>query len=152
MIALSTIQTISTRFGAIQMTTSILVQIPAARLADRFGRKPFVIATFVAFSMFPIAVILSHSFAVLVVAFIVGGLREIGEPSRKALIVDLAQPDLRARSVGLYYLLRSLAITPAAFIGALLWRIDPVIPFVVAGTIGFLGTALFAFTVSEEHA
>ena len=142
------------RFGilvAIQMTTSILVQIPAARLADRFGRKPFVIATFIAFSVFPIAVILSHSFTVLVIAFVVGGLREIGEPSRKALIVDLAQPDLRARSVGLYYLLRSLAITPAAFIGALLWRITPVFPFIVAGTIGFAGTALFALTVSEEQ-
>ncbi len=136
---------------AVQMTTSIFIQLPAARLADKFGRKPFVVATFVAFSMFPIAVILSHSFAVLVVAFIVGGLREIGEPSRKALIVDLALPHLRARSVGLYYLVRSLAITPAAFIGALLWRISPVIPFVVAGAIGFAGTALFALTVSEEQ-
>jgi hypothetical protein len=101
--------------------------------------------------MFPIAVVLSHSFATLVVAFIVGGLREIGEPSRKALIVDLAEPHLRARSVGLYYLLRSLAITPAAFVGSLLWRITPMFPFYVAGAIGLAGTALFALTVSEEQ-
>ena len=33
----------------------------------------------------------------LLLAFVVGGLREIGEPARKALIVDLAEPSLRAR-------------------------------------------------------
>jgi MFS family permease len=136
---------------AVQTLTSIVVQIPAARLADRFGRKPFVVATFAAFSFFPIAVVLSGEFSSLLLAFVVGGLREIGEPSRKAMIVDLAEPHLRARSVGLYYLVRSLAITPAAFIGGLLWRITPAFPFIVAGTIGFAGTALFAATVSEEH-
>jgi hypothetical protein len=88
----------------------------------------------------------------LIVAFVVGGLREIGEPARKALIVDLAEPHLRARSVGLYYLLRSLAITPAAFIGSLLWQVRPTLPFLVAGGIGLVGTVLFMVTVDEEHA
>ena len=136
---------------AIQTLTSIIVQIPAARLADRFGRKPFVVATFISFSMFPIAVVLSHGFPALAMAFVIGGLREIGEPSRKAMIVDLALPHLRARSVGLYYLVRSLAITPAAFIGGLLWKITPAFPFIIAGGIGFAGTALFAMTVREEQ-
>src|SRR5438094_903721 len=97
------------RFGtliAVQMTTAILSYFPAGKLADRVGRKPFVTATFVAFSLFPIAIVLAGSFAGLVVAFVVGGLRELGEPSRKALIVDLAEPTLRARSIGLYYLIR----------------------------------------------
>jgi hypothetical protein len=34
--------------------------------------QPFVIATFVAFSLFPVAVVLSHDFATLVLAFVVG--------------------------------------------------------------------------------
>lgn len=137
---------------AVQMVSAIVVYIPAARIADHIGRKPFVVATFVCFSLFPIAVVLSKSFAALVLAFIVGGLREIGEPSRKALIMDLSAPHLRARSVGLYYLLRSLAITPAAFVGGVLWRITPAFPFFVAGAIGAIGTVLFISTVSEEHA
>ncbi len=143
------------RFGAliaVQMVTSILVYIPAARIADRVGRKPFVVATFVAFSLFPILVVFAKSFGMLVLAFVVGGLREIGEPARKALIVDLAEPHLRARSVGLYYLLRSLAITPAAFIGGVLWQISPSTPFFTAGAIGSIGTILFVLTVDEEHA
>ncbi|HEY5940737.1 MAG TPA: MFS transporter, partial [Gemmatimonadales bacterium] len=136
----------------VQMTTSILCYLPAARLADRVGRKPLVIATFIAFSLFPIAVILAHTFAGLVLAFVIGGLREVGEPARKALILDLVPDGARARGVGLYYLIRSLAITPAAVTGGLLWKLTPQVPFVLAGAIGLLGTAVFAVTVEERHA
>jgi len=137
---------------AIQVTTSILVYIPAGRIADRIGRKPFVMVTFVCFALFPVAVVLSTNFPTLVLAFIIGGLREIGEPARKAMIVDFARDDLRARSVGLYYLVRSLSVTPAALIGGLLWRISPLVPFITAGVVGLLGTVVFAATVEEQSA
>jgi MFS family permease len=137
---------------AIQMITSILVYIPAGKIADRVGRKPFVIAAFLSFALFPLAVIAASSFAFIAVAFIIGGLREIGEPARKAMIVDLAQENVRARSVGLYYLVRSLSITPAAAVGGLLWSISPQVPFVVAGIIGVIGTLVFAATVEERYA
>jgi MFS family permease len=136
----------------VQMATVILCSFPAAHLADRLGRKPFVIATFVAFASFPLAVVAAHSVAGLVAAFVVGGLREIGEPARKALILDLVRPDLRARGVGLYYLLRSLAIAPAATVGGLLWKLSPTVPFLMAGAIGGLGVLLFTLAVDERHA
>ena len=136
----------------IQMSTSILVYLPAGKIADRIGRKPFVIATFLSFALFPLTVMLASSFAFLVLAFIVGGLREIGEPSRKAMIVDFAQEGVRARSVGLYYLVRSLSVAPAALIGGLLWNIAPRIPFVTAAIIGIAGTLVFAITVEERNA
>ena len=111
-----------------------------------------MVATFLAFSLFPLAVVAARSFGALLLAFVVGGLREIGEPARKALIVDLAQPHLRARSVGLYYLVRSLAVAPAAFVGGLLWRVSPAIPFYVAAAVGLIGTVVFAVTVEERDA
>jgi len=134
---------------AIQMATSILVYVPSASLADRIGRRPFVITTFLCFALFPIAVVLAQSFGALVLAFMIGGLREIGEPSRKAMIVDFADQRYRARSVGLYYLVRSLSVTPAAAIGGLLWKVVPSMPFVTAGLIGLGGTIVFASTVRE---
>ncbi len=137
---------------AMQSATAILVYIPASKIADRTGRKPFVIATFVCFAAFPLAVVLSKSFLALAAAFVVGGLREVGEPARKAMIVDLSRPDLRARSIGLYYLVRSVAIAPAAFVGALLWKLDPAVPFLTAAAVGVVGTVIFALTVREEHA
>jgi MFS family permease len=143
------------RFGAliaVQATTSILSYLPAAIVADRVGRKPFVIATFVAFAAFPVAVVLAHDFSTLLVAFVVGGLREVGEPARKAMIVDLVSPPLRARSVGLYYLIRCVAIAPAALMGGLLWSIAPTLPFWTAGVTGAIGVVVFAVTVDEEYA
>jgi MFS family permease len=136
----------------VQMATVILCSLPAARLADRLGRKPFVIATFLAFTCFPLAVVAAHSLAGLVAAFVVGGLREIGEPARKALILEFVQPEVRARGVGLYYLIRSVAIAPAATVGGLLWKVTPGLPFLMAGAIGLVGTAVFALTVEERHA
>ncbi|HEY3173967.1 MAG TPA: MFS transporter [Thermoanaerobaculia bacterium] len=143
------------RYGAliaVQMATAILVYVPASKIADRAGRKPFVVATFLCFAAFPLAVVLSRSFFGLVAAFVVGGLREVGEPARKAMIVDLSRPDIRARSIGLYYLVRSSAIAPAAFAGGLLWRISPSVPFLTAGAVGLAGTLLFALTVEERYA
>lgn len=137
---------------AVEMATAILVYIPAARIADRTGRKPFVIATFACFALFPVAVALAGGFPTLLLAFAVGGLREIGEPSRKAMIVDSAAPHLRARTVGLYYLIRSLSITPAAALGGLLWKLSPQAPFLTAGAVGLVGTLVFAATVEEKYA
>jgi len=135
---------------AIQVVTSILVYIPSARIADRIGRKPFVVATFVCFALFPLAVALSSDFLSLAGAFAIGGLREIGEPARKAMIVDFAEPHLRGRTVGLYYLVRSLSVTPAAAVGGFLWQWTPGAPFFVATCIGIIGTIFFVATVQEE--
>ncbi len=138
--------------AAIQVMSSILIYLPAARIADRVGRKPFVIATFFCFALFPAAVALSSGFASLIIAFVIGGLREIGEPARKAMIVDFAAPHLRARTVGLYYLIRSFTITPAAAIGGWLWQLAPQTPFLTAGLVGMIGTVVFAVTVEERYA
>ena len=135
------------RYGvlvSVQLLTSILIYLPSAKLAERVGRKALVVATFLCFAFYPVAVILTHSFVGLIFAFTLGGLREIGEPSRKAMIVDFAREDLRARTVGLYYLVRSVAIAPAAFIGGLLWEVRPGVPFFTALAVGLIGTILFA--------
>jgi len=139
-------------FLAIQVATSILVYLPAARWADTIGRKPFVTATFLAFALFPVAVVLAHGPIAMAAAFVVGGLREIGEPARKAMIVDSAHAELRGRTVGLYYLARGFSVTPAAAAGGLLWRASPALPFFVAGAVGLVGTLLFVATVEERHA
>ena len=114
--------------------------------------RSFDVATFVAFTLFPLAIVASPSFGWLLAAFVVGGLREVGEPARKALIIDLAEPEVRARVVGLYYLGRSVAIAPAAFIGGLLWKVSPVLPFYVAASAGVIGVVMFMLTVREEDA
>jgi MFS family permease len=151
--ALNVIRVTTLDFGvavAVQSASAILVYIPAARIARRIGKKPFVVATFIMFSLFPLTVVWATSFACLLLAFVVGGLREIGEPARKAMIIDLAEPQLRARVVGVYYFCRSVAIAPAAFVGGLLWKVSPSLPFFVAAAFGFIGVIVFWLTVDER--
>ena len=87
--------------------------------------------------------------ATLVAAFFIGGLKEMGEPARKAFIVDMANPAERARTVGVYYTVRNLLIVPAGTIGGILWTHNPQAPFQVAGAVGTQGVAAFWITSKE---
>ena len=133
----------------IEMTTAMLVYIPVAYLADKTTKKPFVVITFGFFSIFPVVLLFCQSFKWLVLAFILRGLKEFGEPTRKALIMDLAPEDRKAAMFGLYYLLRDIVVSVAAFGGAFLWQIGPSTNFIVAFLFGVAGTAFFAFYGTE---
>lgn len=129
---------------AIEMATAVLVYVPVAYLADRSTKKPFVTITFGFFTLFPLMLLYSRSFEWLVLAFIVRGLKEFGEPTRKALIMDLAPDSCKAGMFGLYYLIRDVFVSIAAFGGAFLWQISPETNFVVAFLFGVVGTIGFA--------
>lgn len=128
---------------AVQQAVAIAFYLPGGRLADRTGRGPLVALTFVFFALFPLAVRLATSMPALVAAFCLGGLKEIGEPARKSLIVDLAPRHQRARAVGVYYGIRNLVVVPAGIAGGVLWQHAPTLPLDVACVIGIAGTALF---------
>ncbi len=105
----------------IEMVTAMLVYIPVAVLADKTTKKPFVAITFGFFTLFPLILSISRTFWMMVIAFIIRGLKEFGEPTRKALIMDLGPEDRKAATFGLYYLIRDVIVSLAAFGGALLW-------------------------------
>ena len=129
---------------SIEMTTALLIYIPVAYFADQSGKKPFIVTTFVFFTLFPLVLLFTKSFSWLVLAFILRGFKEFGEPTRKALIMDLAPADRKAAMFGLYYLLRDVIVSIAAFGGAFLWQIDPNVNFLAAFSFGILGTLGFA--------
>ena len=128
----------------IEMATAVLVYIPVAYLADRSTKKPFVLITFVFFTLFPLVLLYSRSFEWLVLAFILRGLKEFGEPTRKALIMDLSPDSCKAGMFGLYYLIRDVFVSAAALGGAFLWQISPQTNLVTAFVFGIIGTAGFA--------
>ena len=128
----------------VEMATAMLVYIPVAYLADRTTKKPFVLITFVNFTLFPLFLLFSHSFWMMVIAFIIRGLKEFGEPTRKALIMDLAPEDQKAGMFGLYYLIRDLIVSMAAFAGGFLWQLSPALNLLTATACGLLGTIYFA--------
>ena len=128
----------------IEMVTALLVYIPVAYFADKYTKKPFVVATFGFFTLFPLILFYSHSFWGFAFAFVIRGLKEFGEPTRKSLIMDLAPEDAKARTFGTYYLIRDIVVAAAAFSSAYLWDISPQTNFMTAFGFGLAGMILFA--------
>jgi MFS family permease len=128
----------------LEMGVAMLVYIPVAYLADRSTKKPFVLMTFVFFTLFPLVLLYSRSLEWLILAFILRGLKEFGEPTRKALIMDLAPDNCKAGMFGLYYLIRDMVVALAALGGAFLWQISPEANLITAFGFGVMGTLGFA--------
>jgi MFS family permease len=128
----------------VEMVTAMLIYVPVAYLADRGQKKPFVVATFGFFTLFPLVLLFTHAFRPMVLAFVIRGLKEFGEPTRKALIMDLAPEGKKAGTFGAYYLARDVIVSVAAFGGAFLWNLSPAANFLTAFGFGLLGTLYFA--------
>lgn len=142
----------ATQFGvltAVEMVTAMLIYIPVAYLADRSHRKPYIAITFMNFTLFPLVLAFCQSYTAFIFAFILRGLKEFGEPTRKAMILDLAPEDAKASTFGTYYLIRDVIVSLAAFGGAFLWIRSPMLNFFTASAFGLAGTLFFIFRVKE---
>ncbi|HKR05917.1 MAG TPA: MFS transporter [Bacteroidia bacterium] len=127
------------------MITSALIYIPVASFSDRLERKPFVIVSFIFFTLFPVMLFYFRSNAGLILVFIVRGLKEFGEPTRKAMIMDMCPAHSKARTFGLYYFIRDFTVSFAAFFGGWLWKQGAEINFFAASLFGIAGTLIFLF-------
>ena len=135
----------------IEMLAATLCIIPASHYADRYGREPFVIVTFIMFTLFPISLLMSRSFSALVIAFTIRGLKEFGDTSRKALIVGYSDPERRGQMIGAYYLVRDLVVSTGAILGAYLWKLGPASNFLGAAALGLAGTIFYIRTTRRNR-
>jgi MFS family permease len=133
----------------IEVLVASLCIIPASHYADKTQREPFVLVTFIMFTIFPISLMVSRNFGMLAVAFAIRGLKEFGDTSRKALIVNYSDPSHRGQIVGTYYLVRDLIVSVAALLGALLWRLNPRLNFLGAAAFGLAGTIFYFKTLRD---
>jgi MFS family permease len=136
---------------AIEMIAATLCIIPTSHFADKYRREPFVIATFVMFTLFPIALLMSRNFSGLVVAFTIRGLKEFGDTPRKALIIGYSEPERRGQMIGAYYLVRDLVVSSGAILGAYLWKLGPALNFLGAAVIGAAGTILYIRNIRRSR-
>ena len=135
----------------VEMLAAILCIIPASHFADRHAREPFVIVTFIMFTLFPISLLVSRSFSALVIAFMIRGFKEFGDTSRKALIIGYCEPQRCGQMVGAYYLVRDLIVSVGAILGAYLWKLGPALNFLGAAALGVAGTIFYVKTVRQSR-
>ena len=141
---------------AVEMLAATLCIIPASHYADRYGREPFVIITFIMFTLFPVNLLVArgfpgYSFPLLLVAFVIRGFKEFGDTSRKALIIGYCDPVRCGQMVGTYYLVRDLIVSPGAILGAYLWNLGAVPNFLGAAALGIAGTIFYIKTIREQR-
>jgi MFS family permease len=136
---------------AIEMVAATLCIIPASHYADRHGREPFVIVTFIMFTLFPISLLMSRSFSTLVIAFMIRGFKEFGDTPRKALIIGYSESERRGQMIGAYYLVRDLIVSSGAILGAYLWKLGPRVNFLGAAALGIAGTIFYVRTFREQR-
>ena len=136
---------------SVEMLAAILCIIPASHYADRYGREPFVIVTFIMFTLFPISLLVSRSFSALLVAFAIRGFKEFGDTSRKALIIGYCDPGRCGQMVGAYYLVRDLIVSAGAILGAYLWSVNPIVNFLGAAGLGIVGTIFYIKTIRDQR-
>ena len=134
----------------VEMLAATLCIIPASHFADKYGREPFILVTFVFFTLFPLALWMSGSFAMLLLAFMLRGLKEFGDTSRKALIIGYCAPGRRGQMIGAYYLVRDLLVSAAAIAGAYLWKLGPATNFLAATAFGLAGTIYYLIAIRRD--
>jgi MFS family permease len=134
----------------VEMLAATLCIIPTSYLADRYGRERFVVATFVMFTLFPISLIVSRSFTTLAIAFAIRGLKELGDTSRKALIINYCDSQRRGQMIGAYYLVRDLIVSIGAIVGAYLWNLGAALNFLGAALFGVAGTIYYIRTMNRR--
>lgn len=119
----------------VSQITSAVTYLPMGAVASKpgFGKRPYIGLTFFFFASFPAMLaamgLLSRPglvpwpvAAILMgVAFVFMGMREIGEPARKAMIVDLIPPEYKTQAIGIYWSARSVAVMLAPTVGGLVW-------------------------------
>jgi len=135
----------------VEMLAAILCIIPASHYADRYGREPFVIVTFILFTLFPISLMVSRTFPALLIAFAIRGFKEFGDTSRKALIIGYCDPVRYGQTIGAYYLVRDMIVSAAAILGAYLWSQGAALNFLVAAGLGIAGTIFYIKTVRDQR-
>jgi MFS family permease len=136
---------------SVEVLTASLVILPASYFADRTKREPFVLVTFIMFAIFPISLMISRNFSMLAVAFAIRGLKEFGDPSRKALLITHFDTERRGQMVGTYYLVRDLIVSVAALLGAYLWNLNPRLNFLGAFAFGVAGTIFYFRGIRNSH-
>jgi MFS family permease len=138
-------------FYLVYNITYALVSYPAARLSDRIGRKKILVLGYLFYGLVYLGFAVNQHPSNFWLLFGVYGLY-IGftEGVEKALIADIAPPQLRATTIGLHATLVGVGLLPASLFAGVLWKyLGPSAPFYFGGVIGILSSLGLARILKE---
>jgi MFS family permease len=115
---------------------------PASRLSDTIGRKRLLVAGYFFYGLVYIGFAIHPSLFSLCALFGIYGLyMAFTEGVEKALVIDIAPPEMKGTAIGLHATLVGVGLLPASFLAGLLWKFfGPAAPFYFGGALGIIAS------------
>jgi MFS family permease len=119
-----------------------LVIYPASRLSDRIGRKKILVSGYLFYGLVYLGFAANHSLNNFWFLFGIYGLYiAFTEGVEKALLSDLAPPDLRGTVIGLHAALVGIGLLPASLLAGMFWKFfGAASPFYFGGFMGIVAS------------
>lgn len=119
-------------------------------LSDRFGRRPVLLASVLAFGLDYLLMGLAPNLGWLVAGRIIAGITGASFAAAYAYLADITPPEKRAQSFGLMGMAFGLGFILGPALGGFLGEIGPRVPFFVAGAIALANFAFGFFFLKES--
>jgi MFS family permease len=122
-----------------------LSNVPGGRLADRFGRRPVLVAAWLVYAVAYAALGAVHDVRVYAAVVIAYGIHYgLAEGTEKALLAERTRPAERGRAFAAMHALTGLAVLPANLLFGGLYRVSAVAAFTTSAAIAAVAAALLA--------
>lgn len=121
-----------------------LLSVPFGRLADRWGRRPVLAASYALWGLVCGSAIWLHALWAAPLIFVLFGAHKAAlEPSQKAIVAEFAPPGLRASILGGFNMVVGLCALPSSLLAGVLWdRVAPGVPFAASLSLTIIAIAM----------
>ncbi|MFZ5942407.1 MAG: MFS transporter [Bacteroidota bacterium] len=125
-------------------TASVIVAIPAGKLSDRIGREILIISGFLIYALVYALFGTFNNIWIFGGLFVLYGIYSaLTDSSQKALVADLAGPELKGSAFGIYHAVLGITLLPASLIAGLLYdRVSSSAPFWFGAVMAFTAALL----------
>jgi MFS family permease len=152
----------NTQLGLVQTTVGLItaaLALPGGMVADRYGRKPLILASRIITPLTMGGVTLANSFPAY---YMVQSISSVGDalgggasnfaggPAWNALVADLVERSKRGTVMGTIGTVTGIFGAPSSMVGAWLWQnYSPNLPFQLSMILGLIGAGIFVLGVKE---
>ncbi len=132
--------------------TAALLSVPLGRLSDKLGRKRLLVAGYIVFSIVYLGFGFAKSGSSLPYIFALYGFYTAATAgTERALIAEVAPPELKGTMLGLHASIVSLALLPASIIAGLLWdAAGAFAPFALGSALSLAAAVLLIFLLNKK--